>query len=101
MLEHILQSIRLERQRQDAKWGEQNHSPYGYLAILVEEVGELAEAILQTQFGGPHGGAENIYTEAIHVAAVAIAILECLQRNEWRDEELQLRSNYGPRSGGK
>ena len=34
-----------ERDRQDAKWGEQNHNPPVWLAILTEEVGELATAL--------------------------------------------------------
>jgi NTP pyrophosphatase (non-canonical NTP hydrolase) len=72
-----------ERKRQEEKWGEQNHDPYRYLTILMEEVGEYAEAVLQTEFGGPRGGLERMRTEAIHVAAVALAILECLDRGKW------------------
>ena len=55
-----LLSVVKERIRQDAKWGEQNHNPYIYLAILLEEVGELAQSILQSQFGGEHGGPSNV-----------------------------------------
>lgn len=32
-----------ERKRQDSGWGEQNHELPIWLAILMEEVGELAE----------------------------------------------------------
>jgi hypothetical protein len=41
-----------ERQRQNFKWGEQNHHPFLYLAILGEEVGEANQAALQATFGG-------------------------------------------------
>jgi NTP pyrophosphatase (non-canonical NTP hydrolase) len=78
-----LESVLDERKKQDDKWGEQNHNPYIYHAILVEEVGELAQAILQTQFGGKHGGFSNMRKEAIHVAAVALAWVECLDRDKW------------------
>ncbi len=73
-----------ERLRQDQKWGEQNHDPYTYLAILLEEVGEMAQAALQTQFGGKHGGLDHLREEAVHTAAVALAIIECLDRGKWR-----------------
>lgn len=70
-----------ERARQDRKWGEQNHDPFTYLTVLSEEVGELAQAALHTRFGGH--AADGLRTEAIHVAAVALAILECLDRGLW------------------
>jgi len=75
-----------ERRDQDAKWGEQNHAPEWWLAILMEEVGELAQAILETHFknpdGSPHGGAVNIQKEAVQCAAVALALVEYLNRND-------------------
>lgn len=69
-----------ERRAQDAKWGEQNHDGFIWLAVLSEEVGELAQAILHTKFGGK--AASQVQAEAIQVAAVALAIVECLMRNE-------------------
>lgn len=70
-----------ERARQDAKWGEQNNDPFTYLTVLTEEVGELAQAALHTRFGGP--AADGLVLEAVHVAAVSLAILECLFREKW------------------
>lgn len=70
-----------ERGRQEQKWGEQNHDPFTYLAILTEEVGELAQAALHARFGGTE--AVGLTTEAIHTAAVALAIVECLLREKW------------------
>ncbi len=68
-MEEILQAIRDERARQDAKWGVQSHSPAVWLTILMEEVGEAAWASLE---GDPVGYSE----ELVQVAAVAIAALE-------------------------
>lgn len=73
-----------ERKRQEEKWGQQNHEPYTYLAILIEEVGEYAQAALQTQFGGNNGGLKHMREEAVQMAAVAVAIIECLDRKKWK-----------------
>lgn len=78
-----LSSVINERGRQDAKWGEQNHDPFTYLTILTEEVGELAQASLQTRFGGNKGGLDRMREEAVQTAAVALAIVECLDRGKW------------------
>ncbi len=79
-----LQSVLEERGRQEAKWGEQNHDPFTYLTILTEEVGEFAQTALHTRFGGREGGFVRIREEAVQVAAVALAIVECLDRGKWR-----------------
>ena len=78
----VLVEVMNERKKQDKKWGEQNHDPVTWVAILMEEVGELAQASIETKFigFGAHGGTENIRKETIHVAAVAVAIVECLDR---------------------
>lgn len=78
-----LDSVLEERNRQDEKWGEQNHDPSTYLTILVEEVGEFAQAALQNRFGGPAGAPEHMREEAVQTAAVALAIVECLDRGKW------------------
>ena len=80
----IMQDILKERDRQDSKWGEQNHFPEKWSGILGEEFGELCQAINETVFdnGSDKGGYENMKTEAIHVAAVAVGFLECLERNK-------------------
>jgi NTP pyrophosphatase (non-canonical NTP hydrolase) len=80
----IIQSVLDERERQDSKWGEQNHFPQFWTGILGEEYGELCEAINETVFDNvsDKGGYQNMRKEAIHVAAVAIGFLECLERNK-------------------
>jgi len=77
-----------ERRRQIEKWGNQsgNH-PFEWMSILMEEVGELAEAVNETCFASPHvkperGGNDAILREAVHVAAVALAIAEAVLRQE-------------------
>ena len=66
---HLL--IDEERQRQDAKWGDQSgHSDEKWLAILVEEVGEVSQAILQQY------DRHKLLAELGQVAAVAVAWME-------------------------
>lgn len=86
--------IREERRRQDAKWGEQNHSPIEWSAILTEEVGEVAKEALELHFAQLQNTdkpedwhAEKLAAyrkEVIQVAAVALAMAESLERNKWR-----------------
>lgn len=75
-----------ERDRQEKKWGEQNHCPALWATILGEEFGEFCEAANETAFeNGIHrekGGYENMMRELTHVAAVAVAAIECLMRNK-------------------
>ena len=72
-----------ERNRQDRMWGEQNHDPFTYLTILLEEVGEFSEEALTLRFHPTNGSLEDLRTEAVQVAAVALAIVECLDRERW------------------
>ncbi len=76
-------SVLDERKRQDKKWGEQNHDPYTWLAVLQEEVGEYAKEALEMHFGKKDNLVE-LYKECVHVAAVALAMVECIDRHKWR-----------------
>lgn len=78
--------IDTERNRQDAKWGEQNHPPQFWTGILGEEYGEYCQAVNETIFdNGPRerlkGGYDNMIRELTHVAAVAVGAMECLMRD--------------------
>jgi len=73
-IEDVMDEVRIERDRQDKKWGEQNHDDLYWLGILMEEVGEVAKAIIQ------HDHKEHIREEIIQTTAVAIAWLECMDR---------------------
>jgi len=94
---NAITDVLAERARQDAKWGEQNHDPIMYGAILMEEVGEMMQAALECKFGGPHGTPEHLREEAVQVAAVALAIVECLDRSgagrRWRNDKRGIASS--------
>ena len=77
----VLADVRTERERQDEKWGEQNHDPFVYLTVLMEEVGEAAKDALQTRYGG--SDLTKLRTELVQCAAVAVAAIECLDRGKW------------------
>lgn len=74
----IWAAIKNERARQDQIFGEQNHDPFKWLSILLEEVGEVAKAINDHHWS--QESAEAIKDELIQVAAVAVAAIESLQR---------------------
>ena len=69
----ILLAIERERERQETKWGEQNHLPEWWQIILLEEIGEAAKALLE-------GNGEIYRAEMIQATAVAIAAIESLDR---------------------
>ena len=71
-------SVIAERDRQDAKWGEQNHDAGRWALILLEELGEWAKAELDARPNESH-------KEAVHVTAVALAIVECMNRKRMRE----------------
>lgn len=76
-----------ERVRQEAKWGTQNHDQMIWLGILAEEFGEAATEINELHFRpGVNGGTaewrlNRVRAELIQVAAVAVAMVESLDRN--------------------
>lgn len=82
--ENIIADIRLERERQDAKFGEQNHSPIHWIAILTEEVGEAAREAVDAHFGykNPEESKTRYRAEMIQAAAVALSMIESFDRNE-------------------
>ena len=80
-----------ERVRQDSKWGEQNHDLTVWMTVLGEEFGETCHASLH--YRAAAGRAENVEgdtdpdawlakvrKEAIQTAAVAVAIVEFIDR---------------------
>lgn len=74
----IVARVLAERQRQDAAWGpadRRGYAPETWLAVLTEEVGEVARAILERK---PSDAA----AELIQVAAVAIAALEAIEAGD-------------------
>ncbi len=83
MQKQIFKQIIAERQAQDKKWGEQNHNSFMWLSILMEEVGEVSKAALEAEHNQYKHTAllGEYHNELIQVAAVAIAMIECVHRN--------------------
>lgn len=77
-MNRVFDEIAKERARQDAMFGEQNHEPFTYLAILGEEVGEVNNAAVEAHFNG--ASLDNYREELIQVAAVAVAMVEAYDR---------------------
>jgi len=77
----ITKDVLAEIGRQEEQWGEQNHDPFFYLAILTEEVGEAAQAALDWYTG--KGEPVRLREEMVQVAAVSIAFIGCIDRNSW------------------
>lgn len=75
---NVLHDVARERQRQDAKWGEQSHPPEWWMAILVEEVGEAAQEVLGLRYGESAKAHGDLRKELLHVAAVAVSAIEAL-----------------------
>lgn len=76
-MEEILKDIASERERQDAKWGKQNHHPCIWMTILQEEIGEVAQAVQKEYLGwGKESDKSNYYEELIQAAAVLVAMAE-------------------------
>ena len=77
-MQNAINDIIAERRRQDEKFGPQDHDPITWAVILAEEVGEFSQAALQLKFGGDK--AAGLREEAVQCAAVALAIIECIDR---------------------
>ncbi len=73
-IEILKKAVLKENERQLEKWGVQNVSPFEWMTYLVEEVGELAEAISEAEYR--KGTFDDIYKEAIQVATLALKIAE-------------------------
>ncbi len=74
--EKVLSAVSKERIRQDSKWGRQRHNYGDWLKILIEEVGEVAQAMQKDNGWGKESDASDLYAELIQVAAVAVEIAE-------------------------
>lgn len=89
--------IDAERDRQNDKWGFQDHPSEWWLAILMEEVGELSKEMLEKQFG-PQGHSfkpgVRLIQELIQVAAVSRAWLESLLVNDPSPSLIEILKNH-------
>jgi len=81
----VYTDIQAERQRQDEKWGkDRSRHPLEWLTILGEEVGEVNRAVVEAHFSEYGKSCWWRYREElVQVAAVAVAMIECHDRNIW------------------
>jgi hypothetical protein len=82
----VLIDVDKERNRQDCLWGKQRHSHGKWLMILGEEFGEVCQSMQKGLEWGKDSDASDLYTELVHLAAVAVAIAE--QVKEAREHDL-------------
>lgn len=67
--------------RQLRKWGVQSHAPIYWIGILGEEYGEACKEAIEWGLHASEGESRTrLYSELIHIAAVAISAAECLGR---------------------
>lgn len=91
----VMRDVLAERLIQEQKWGVQNHRQIVWLAILAEEFGEAAKEVNELHFRTPGGTCPldqdkiialsdrqaALRKELIQTAAVAVAMIESLDRN--------------------
>jgi ketopantoate reductase len=95
--EEIFLEVAKELDRQEVKWGVQNHTPEHWFMILGEEVGEACTAALEckvaTLYRQAHlanDQAAQYRRECIQVAAVAMAMVASHDRN-YREQHHETR----------
>lgn len=86
-IQTVVKRVIEERKKQEQKWGQQNHNPFMWNAILVEEVGEVSQAILEAydwvnkKFSAG-SKLDDLKEELIQVIAVGVAMYQSIERNE-------------------
>lgn len=73
--DEFLKAVKVERQRQIQKWGLEWRSPELLIAVLMEEVGEVARAAMEND-------SEQYLIELVQVAAVACQMYEAYHERE-------------------
>lgn len=76
-----LREVNAERIRQDSLWGEQNHEPGVWYAILGEEVGEVGRELAEAGTGAREFDGAAYRMELVQVAAVAVAAIQAYDRS--------------------
>lgn len=77
---NALREVVAERERQNQKWGEQWHLPIEWFSILGEEYGEVAQEVNRNFWGKK--SLIDYRKEMVQVAAVALAALENMERDQ-------------------
>ena len=84
---NILLEVLIKRNKQDEKWGVEDHLPDKWIAILAEELGEAAKAGLEAypvtdRLVSRRQAMKEWRDELVDVMATAMAAIESYQR-EW------------------
>lgn len=87
----VLDSVMLERKSQDRQWGEQNHLPIEWIAIIGEEFGEAAQQAVKANY--TYGARETYHRallreELLQLAAVTVAAIESHDREDEKRRRL-------------
>lgn len=81
--ESVCVQVQSELRRQVKAWGEQNHHPMVWLSIIMEELGEAAQAANKaTLENGGSGWWEDYRTELVQVASLAVAAMQSFDRGQ-------------------
>lgn len=85
---NAVENVLEERRNQDEQWGVSDHDPQFWSLILSKHAGRLTSKALD--WGAMVGyDSEEFYAimefrdQAVKVAAIALAIVECIDRAEW------------------
>ena len=73
----VIEKVKAARTRQEELWGTSYRDNATMLAVLMEEVGEVATGYQITEI--EHEPDDNMREELVHVAAVAIRWLESFE----------------------
>lgn len=81
-LDDLKELVLAENERQLQKWGIQDHNSVVWYTILAEEVGELAQAMLEYHFSCGNKNRQAIVKEAIQSATLCLKIAEMYSHGE-------------------
>jgi len=77
ILEENLTAILEENDRQLDKWGVQTYTIFQWITFVLEEVGEMATAVSESEFRG--ASRRKVFEEAIQAATLLLKIAEMFQ----------------------
>lgn len=78
----LVSLIQVECARQIEKWGIQDKTPFEWVTYTTEELGELAEAVTNFEYG--RGRKRHVVAEAIETATLCLKIAEMYLEEEAR-----------------
>ena len=94
VLQNLFEDITDEMERQDKKWGKQEHQMSIWMTILTEEHGEIAKAICDL-YNSPNREEkkkhfQQVKLELVQTIAVGMQWLNYLKENEYRAKTIRV-----------